>query len=149
MKRFAGIVILAAVSGCAAHTAPALAGSNWAVVERFAPGTEVIVRVDGRRHFGQIDTVTADALVLRERSGLTSFARPDIVRLYRRDVFINSRVGNALWDAGMFIVLSAFVVPFVHGNREKVVAIMAASGAAFGALAPKTTYKDRLIYVRP
>jgi hypothetical protein len=57
-------------------------------------------------------------------------------------------VGNSLWDAAMFSMLSLFVVPFVHqDNHRRVIGAMVASGAVIGATV-KTSYRDYIVYVR-
>lgn len=147
MKQLGLICALVVTTGCAYYRAPATTHNNWGAVGWLPPGTDVLVRTRDGKRTGQIDTVSADGLVLREKNGLTPIERSNVVRLYQRRVFMDSRAGNSLWSASMFAMLSVFVVPFVRGNHAKVVGIMAGSGAAIGATA-KTSYRDYVIYVR-
>jgi hypothetical protein len=148
MRQLGLICALVLMSGCAYYRVPARTHNNWGAVQRLPPGADVLVRAHDGKHTGQIETVTAGGLILREKNGLTSIARSNVVRLYQRCVFMDSRVGNSLWSAGGFMPLSILVAPFVdQKNAKVVVGIMAGIGAAIGATA-KTSYRDSIVYVR-
>jgi hypothetical protein len=149
MKQVAVMCALLMMSGCAYRRPYVTARNNWSAVERLPAGTGVLVHTQDGKRSGELSAVGPTGLVVREKAGqLTSLARPDVRRLYIRSVFMDSRIGNSLWDAAMFMMLSVFVAPFVHeDNQRKVMGAMAAGGAAVGATV-KTSYRDYIIYIR-
>lgn len=142
------IAIAVTLSGCAVlHGSPPPIGT-WATVQWLPVGTEVAVRVEGVKHTGTVQTVSSDSMVVRGKTGPISIARSDILRVSRREVCRSQRTSNTVINGLVFSLAAGLLLPFYHGNDAKLLGVMSASGAALGATARTTTYREFDIYVR-
>src|SRR5436190_13367834 len=85
MKRVLLFCVL--LSGCATHqAAPRIISTDWATVEALSPGTEVAVTVtDDQVRLGEVKSVSAAAITLREKAGLRIVSRAEIWRVTVRE----------------------------------------------------------------
>jgi hypothetical protein len=148
MKRLAVILSVAALGGCAVVHGTRPPMGSWAAVQWLTPGTDVVILVKGDTHTGALQTVSADGIVVRGKTGPIAIARSDVLRVSRRETCRRKRTSNTLIDGLVFSLAAGLLVPFYHGDDAKLFGVMAASGAAIGATARTTTYREFDIYVR-
>jgi hypothetical protein len=148
MTRLAMLCSFAALTGCAVFYPPRPAMGTWAAVQWLPPGTDVVVRVQGNKHTGAVQTVSSDSLVVRGKTGPVSIARSEVLRVSRRETCRSRRASNTAIDGLVFSLAAGLLLPFYHGDDSKLFGVMAATGVALGATAPTTTYREFDIYVR-
>jgi hypothetical protein len=148
MKPVAWILAVAALTGCAAHHVRVPPSTDWSVVQRLPPGTDVVAYICGASPDGRIETVGADDIVLRTERGLTSIARADIFMLAQRTPLRHERGWNMLTDALWLSMVGALFLPIIDDDLP-FMAVVAGSGAAVGAMARPRMSNQKTIYVRP
>ena len=161
MRRFLWVLLLAGAAGCAVRPiVPRTVSGSWSTIQALAPGTQLGVYVQERNvRYGSLEVVTERTLTLRERRGLEALARERIERVVVRTPTGASRRGpilqSALIGAAITGGLGLFAKsmeenPRPDGGKWALFITGTAAGAGIGALrAPRETFSERLVYIRP
>jgi hypothetical protein len=149
------------VGGCAQLPPPRMVPVDWVTTVGGLPsGTELAVYVgDSDVRYGRLETVGAQALVLREDHGTEVLSRLNVARVAVRTPTGETRVPHAIKGAAIGAVITGGLAWFATAMEENaqthekawttfVVGTLA--GAAIGASwPPQQRFQERLIYVRP
>jgi len=158
MKRI--LLLCALSSGCAAHQVPQrIISIDWATVEALSPGTNVALTVrEDHVRLGEIKSVSAAAITLREKTGIRIVSRAEIWRVTVRDaagttrwprVIQTAAIGAAL-TAGLAFVATMHDENGNHAGPLPLALLGAGIGAAIGATrTPQQAFHERIVYIRP
>ena len=156
--------VLVTLTGCAAHQAhggpPRIISTDWATVEALAPGTSVVLtEKDDWLRRGEIKSVSAAAITLRERTRVSVVSRTEIVRVTVREPAGTRRWSRVVKGAAAGAAITAVPAYLAWGidengaNRAGTVQLFLlgpAIGAAIGSMrAPEPVFRERVVYVRP
>ena len=161
MRYGAAVLLLGLLAGCAARQqAPGTISVNWSAVQGLAPGTELAIYVGERdaRH-GALEVVASESLVVRGRRGLEVLSRAKIERIAVRTATGASRKGpivqTALIGGAIAAALALFAKmleenPRPDGQKWTLFIVGTTAAAGIGAMrAPRETFSERLVYIRP
>jgi hypothetical protein len=113
---------------------------------------------DDRVRLGEIRSVTAGAITLREKSGISLVPRAEVWRVSVREPAGLSRWPRVVQGAAIGAAITAVpayvaLAHYENGNHAgplQFVLLGAGVGAAVGAMrAPQQVFHERLVYVRP
>ena len=161
MWRIASILLLGLVAGCAARQhAPRTVSASWSTVQGLAPGTNLAVYLgEQEARYGALEVVADETLTIRGNRGLEALSRANIQRIAVRIATGSSRKAPIVQTALIGAAISGGLALFAAGmaenpphNEFKWPLFLAgtAGGAAIGATrAPRETFSERLVYVRP
>ena len=162
MWRFTSILLLGLVAGgCAARQhAPRTVSASWSTVQGLPPGTNLAVYLgEQEARYGALEVAADENLTIRGSRGLEALSRARIQRIAVRTATGSSRkapivqttlIGAAI-SGGLALVLAGMAENPPH-NEFKWPLFLAgtAAGAAVGAArAPRETFSERLVYIRP
>jgi hypothetical protein len=153
------LLLLPGAIGCTAHrtTVPTVP-TDWSVVQALAAGTELAVDLGDRRiRYGRLESVSATGLAIRGRRSRDLLSRQQIERVSTRTATGASRpiARTALIAATIAgaLILTAKMMeenPRPDGGKWTFFTAATAAGAGLGALrAPRETFTERLVYIRP
>ncbi len=162
--RLLGWLTLVTLTGSApyqVHPAPPrIISTDWATVEALGPGTSVVLIEENdwlRR--GEIKSVSAAAITLRERNRVSVVSRTDIVRVSVREPAGTRRWSRVVKGAVTGAAITAVPAYLAWGidengaNRAGTVQLFLlgpAVGAAIGAMRePEQVFHERVVYIRP
>jgi hypothetical protein len=161
MRNLAGLAIAGLLTGCATHQQPPrIIPTDWAAVEALVPDTKVVLtEKDDWLRRGEIKSVSAAAITLRERTRVSVVSRTEIVRVTVREPAGTRRWSRVVKGAAAGAAITAVPAYLAWGidengaNRAGTVQLFLlgpAIGAAIGAMRPpEQAFHERLVYVRP
>jgi hypothetical protein len=134
--------------------------TDWATVEALRPDTKVVLTLnDDWLSRGEIQSVSAAAITLRERTKVSVVPRVAVWRVTVREPAGTRRWSRVVKGAAAGAAITAVPAYLAWGidengvNREGTVQLFLlgpAIGAAIGSMrAPEQVFRERVVYIRP
>ena len=139
---------------------PPRVSASWSTVSGLTPGTQIAIYLNGPEvRYGHLELVTDRSLAVRLADGLQSFDRNRIERLAvrtptgasRSEPILQTALIAAAITGGLALLAKSMEEnPRPSGGKWTFFVVGTTAGAGVGALrAPRETFIERLIYIRP